>query len=289
MSDTASKAISGKKATDRIIEILAEAEQPLPDYMEFFRQIILAQIEITPPDQSEIIKEFKQRSEQRLGESIPAITFADLSINWEETLNLFKKVVALTCTYVSQETSEKDHLLVCCESSDILAHSVKQWFEEGSSPRDATSHCHRAPNSLISSVLQVTLFPVLSSYSDALSPLVNQELWQKNYCPVCGGSPDFSFLDKERGSRWLLCSRCDSQWLFKRLQCPYCGNDDHKSLAYYTNEQNYYRLYTCDNCRKYIKAVDLRKTDEEILLPLERVLTLDMDRQAHEMDYSAGI
>jgi hypothetical protein len=24
-------------------------------------------------------------------------------------------------------------------------------------------------------------------------------------------------------------------------------------------------------------------------LPLERVLTLDMDRQAHEMDYSAGI
>lgn len=289
MSETAHKALSGKKATDKIIKVLAEAEQPLPDYMEFFRQIILSQTEITPPDKSEIIKELKQQSEQRLSESLPAITFPDLSINWEETFNLFKKVVELTGTYVSQEAEDKEQLLVYCESSDILAHSVKLWFEAGSSPRVSTSHHHETAGSLTSSVLQVTLFPVLSSYSEALSPLVNHDLWQKSYCPVCGGTPDFSFLDSERGARWLLCSRCDSQWLFKRLQCPYCGNDDHKSLAYYTNDKNQYRLYTCDKCRTYIKAIDLRKADEEILLPLERVLTLDMDRQAREMNYNALI
>lgn len=289
MSEPKPGAYSGKQATDKIMKILAEAEKPLPDYMEFFRKILLAQSEFTQPDPSEIITELKQKAEQRLGTGTSAVTFTDLHINWQETLDLFRKVVGLTNDYVAQEADEKGELLVCCESSDILAHSVKLWFEVGTLPRSTTSHHRESAGSLTSSVMQATLYPVLSAYSDALSPLVKQDLWQKNYCPVCGGSPDFSFLDKERGARWLLCSRCDCQWTFKRLECPYCNNDDHKSLAYFTNDHSQYRLYTCDKCRLYIKAIDLRQTKEDILLPLERILTLDMDRQAHEMEYEAGV
>jgi hypothetical protein len=32
----------------------------------------------------------------------------------------------------------------------------------------------------------------------------------------------------------------------------------------------------------------VRQTESEILLPLERILTLDMDRQAHELKYEAA-
>ena len=115
-----------------------------------------------------------------------------------------------------------------------------------------------------------------------------QEAWYKRYCPVCGGGPDFAFLDKERdGARWLLCSRCDAQWLFYRLVCPHCGNDDQHSLAYLTDDTGLYRLYVCEKCRRYLKTIDLRKTEAEVLLPLERILTLDLDRQAHESNYTA--
>jgi len=88
-----------------------------------------------------------------------------------------------------------------------------------------------------------------------------------------------AYLDRENGVRWLLCSRCDATWLFQRLECPYCGIQNQNALAYFTNEDSrMYRLYVCEECRAYIKAIDLRRTGKEILLPLERLTTLDMDK-----------
>jgi FdhE protein len=84
----------------------------------------------------------------------------------------------------------------------------------------------------------------------------------------------------------LVCSRCDYEWLFQRLQCPYCGNQDQKTLAFFTDDKELYRLYVCEQCRCYLKAIDLRKTETEILLPLERFYTLDLDAQAKEYGYS---
>ncbi|GAG10243.1 unnamed protein product, partial [marine sediment metagenome] len=37
-----------------------------------------------------------------------------------------------------------------------------------------------------------------------------------------------------------------------------------------------------------LKAIDLRQAASEVLLPLEWVATLDLDRQAYELGYSAG-
>ncbi len=133
-----------------------------------------------------------------------------------------------------------------------------------------------------------TIKPFLASRSEALLGFVEQEQWRRGYCPVCGGKPDFAFLDKERGSRWLLCSRCDAQWLFQRLQCPYCDSQNQDALAYYADDGGLYRLYVCQQCRSYLKAVDLRQTEEEISLPLERVMTIDMDRQGREKRYRGG-
>ena len=88
------------------------------------------------------------------------------------------------------------------------------------------------------------------------------------------------------GLRGLLCSRCDAEWLFQRLQCPYCGTQNQAALAYFTDDEGVYRLYVCEQCHKYIKTIDLRHTESEVLV--ERVLTLDMDRQAQEKGYKPG-
>ena len=40
----------------------------------------------------------------------------------------------------------------------------------------------------------------------------------------------------------------------------------------------------CKECRTHIKAIDLRRTELQVLLPLERVMSLDTDRQAKRKD-----
>ena len=116
--------------------------------------------------------------------------------------------------------------------------------------------------------------------------MVDQENWRRGFCPVCGGNPDIAFLDTERGARWLVCSRCDAEWVFQRLQCPYCGCTDQNALAYFTDDKGSYRLYVCEQCKHYLKAIDLRQAEEGVLMPLERLFTLDIDRQAQEDGYS---
>ncbi len=137
----------------------------------------------------------------------------------------------------------------------------------------------------LSLCLKSAFHPILVRYSEQISPLVNQDSWRQKVCPICGGKADFSFLDREAGARWLVCSRCDAEWLFLRLECPFCGNRDQDSLAYLTDEKELYRLYTCERCRTYIKAIDLRRSGEDVLFPLQRIITLDLDRQAHEAGY----
>jgi len=114
------------------------------------------------------------------------------------------------------------------------------------------------------------------------------EHWWHSHCPVCGGAADYAFLDKERGGRWLVCSRCDSEWSYPRLECPFCDNNNQHLLNYYASEAGAHRLYTCEKCHQYLKATDLRQTGAAFYPPLERLLTLDMDRQGTELGYLPG-
>ncbi len=94
-----------------------------------------------------------------------------------------------------------------------------------------------------------------------------------------------AFLEKEVGARWLLCSRCDTEWLFQRLECPYCGTNEPNALSFFPDDEGLYRLDVCDQCKCYLKAIDLRKAKDDTLLPLERLYTMDLDRQAKENGY----
>jgi FdhE protein len=137
----------------------------------------------------------------------------------------------------------------------------------------------------MSLILHAALRPFLSVCGEALLKLVDEDLWRRGFCPICGGSPDLAFLDKESGARHLVCSRCDAEWRFQRMECPRCGNQDQNTLAYFTPDSARYRLYVCENCKNYLKAVDLRCGEDQFLIPLERFLTFDLDVQAREKAY----
>jgi FdhE protein len=138
---------------------------------------------------------------------------------------------------------------------------------------------------LLAFIFDNALHPFLRARARALEPLVEDNAWYRGFCPVCGGEPDFAALDRQGGRRRLLCSRCDSEWTFQRVACPFCGNDDPQRLAYYPSDDGAYRLSVCEACRRYIKTIDLREVAGDRLLAVERILTVGMDLAAQEAGY----
>jgi len=138
---------------------------------------------------------------------------------------------------------------------------------------------------VLSFVLIHALHPFMIAYSSALASLIRDEQWYQRQCPVCGGEPDLGYLEKEVGGLRLLCSRCDTVWTYKRGECTFCGNSDRETFAYYLGEDEAYRLYVCDNCKRYLKVIDGRQVSAQPLLPLQRVLTVGMDVSARQEGY----
>ena len=210
----------------------------------------------------------------RLSQHKPLVTSADLDLDWGE----FEKLLREALTIISKYSDAVDP-----ESDIPVREAAEAWYEGKPLPQTALDV------ETLSVALHTAMKPYLTEYAEALLPEVDQKRWRQGYCPICGSRPHFSFLSKdEEGARWLVCPRCDAQWLFQRLECPFCGNKDQKQLAYLTDDNGIYRVYLCEGCKGYLKSIDLRKADAKVLLPLEWVSTLDLDRQACESGYSAG-
>jgi FdhE protein len=268
---------------EKILRRLKEwqkAEGTLPPYIELYRQLLLIQVE--GKGNAPVIKAAltKSETENTLRNGIPMLKWDAIPIDWP----VFHKLLQSAIKTISEHsaTAEKCSGNVVFQTS-ALQEMAKSWYN-GSSLSPWAHDCG-IDEVLLSSAIDCAMKPFLVAQAKNFMKSFPQDMWRRGYCPVCGSKPDFAYLDKERGARWLLCSRCDTEWLFQRLECPYCGNNHQDGLAYYTDDKELYRLYVCQRCRTYLKAIDLRHAESEILLPLERVLTADMDRQGQEKGY----
>jgi len=136
----------------------------------------------------------------------------------------------------------------------------------------------------------------LELYAQKLKDKFDQENWFKGSCPVCGSFPAMEKLRREDGKRILWCGFCGTQWHYKRIMCPFCGNEDHNSLRYFFAEgdssqaENPFRVDVCDQCKKYIKTIDERKLPENKILDfsLENINTLYLDILAQKEGYESS-
>ncbi len=112
--------------------------------------------------------------------------------------------------------------------------------------------------------------------------------WTHPFCPVCGSSPNLAYFS-ETGKRHLACGFCRYEWPVQRILCPYCENDDPESITYsFSEEEKAYRIYTCAQCRHYIKTVDTRQLSRKFYAPLESLVTLHLDLQAEAMGFKGN-
>ncbi len=268
------------KILRRLEEWQKKPETP-PELAEFYQKLLRIQSRARQRIEIPGTADSHEAVSARLDKGLPLILFEDLVLDWPLLRHLFAEVTVTFAEYprlfgecsIKMRELSADHLLT--------RETVRAWFEGTNLP----SVTDGISDYLFASAIQATLQPLLATYSQTLLQYVNQEHWRRAYCPICGGNPDFALLDKERGARWLLCSRCDNEWLFQRMECPFCGNQNQNTLAYFTDDDGLYRLYTCEQCKQYLKTIDLRQTKENIEIPLERLFTLGIDMQAREYGY----
>lgn len=276
----------GNSIDNQIVNKLGELkkkEGTLPQFIEINYQLLKLQTNITSDSFLSEPKLSKEKIHSRLSDGNPLLKFEDLSLDWKSVRTHFLKVVNILAENLTDMLEDAQTLEKLALKVRFIKQVTKHWFENKTLSPIASKY--ELNEEFLTTAIYYSLHPFLILYTRSLIKLINQNHWRRNYCPVCGGKPDFAYLDKEKGARWLLCSRCDNEWLFQRLECPYCGTQNHDSLAYYTDGDQLYRLYICDDCHSYIKTIDLRKAQTEILLPLERIITLDLDRQAEEAGY----
>lgn len=106
-------------------------------------------------------------------------------------------------------------------------------------------------------------------------------------CPICGGRPQAAVLRPEGdgGKRFLLCSFCLTEWEFRRVLCPTCGEENHQKLPRYSADGlDGIRVEACDTCKFYLKSIDL--TVDGLAVPLvDEVATVPLDLWAAERGY----
>jgi FdhE protein len=107
-------------------------------------------------------------------------------------------------------------------------------------------------------------------------------------CPFCGEKPQVGVLrgEGDGAKRSLICSLCSTEWDFRRLLCPSCGEESPDKLPVYTAEEvPYDRIEACDTCHTYIKAVDLSRNGLAVPV-VDEMATPSLNLWAEEHGYT---
>ena len=114
--------------------------------------------------------------------------------------------------------------------------------------------------------------------------------WEQGNCPVCGVKPHYGLLKDKEGVRMLGCWLCDFRWVFPRLKCSYCLNEDQKDLGFFTvGASESCRVHFCKKCSNYVKIFDLRNAiAEDTHLPVRNLATLSYDLCALKEGFKPG-
>jgi len=137
-------------------------------------------------------------------------------------------------------------------------------------------------------ILWQTLRVFYRKEAEQFSAIDYTQYWAKHTCPVCGGLPKISQLQKDSGRRFLSCHLCWTKWSVHRIGCPYCGNTSNETLSYfYSGGNRGYRADVCNICKKYIKTVDENSLGRETLPEVEDIITYHLDTMALSEGYQS--
>ncbi len=134
-----------------------------------------------------------------------------------------------------------------------------------------------------------SLAPALMSHERLLAPYHNAEsIWSHGHCPHCGGLPLIGRLKTKEGARFHTCSFCRLEYRAKRLQCPFCLEENQEKLLVFSSpDEPGYEIHGCESCKAYIKLADFRAFDGRPSMPvIDDLESLPLDIAAKERGFT---
>jgi formate dehydrogenase accessory protein FdhE len=164
-----------------------------------------------------------------------------------------------------------------------LKELIRRWLENESLTPFETYLARASISPLLEALPNKSLAALDGKFP---SPLVG-EGQVGAFCPTCGGLPQVSYFAVSgealvSGPRYLVCSRCATNWIFSRMTCAGCGETDGTKLPIFQDDTQlpHMRVDGCRTCNRYLLTVDLRRdaravpiVDELAALPLDLYAT----------------
>jgi formate dehydrogenase maturation protein FdhE len=224
----------------------------------------------------------------RLNEGIPLLGFTPLSISLLALIEGYQNLIDIFTTH------------------HIWTGKVSQWFIKQSNPafvkklslaaisfniKNLQVQAKNSPvdESTLLLMGRELIKPFMNFFAEQAGKVTSFDHYKAGLCPVCGDNPGMARISKdEDGKKYLWCTRCESEWAFPRITCPFCKNTDHTKLRFLsTNFREELRLDVCDICQSYTKTFDERKIDQEEKPDLfkENIASLYLDILAEDNGY----
>ena len=257
-------------------------------FINFYEKIFTAQeasknqIDIAPIQISNEMLSLKTK------EKFPLIDIADFVVDMKSALKLFIDICK-TAKRTNEHLADAAQKILNAINGALDPKALFTSLLNGDDKKfEEVAKELGAEKNVLAFITYSSLKPSITLCAEQLSIYLDKkDLWQQGYCPICGSPPVLSMLQGE-GKRFLICSFCWHKWPVKRVFCPFCNTTDSSIVHYFFSEnEKEYRVYTCENCKKYIKTIDTKNAERRIYPSLEHVVTLHLDMKANEMGFSS--
>ncbi|WP_243372581.1 formate dehydrogenase accessory protein FdhE [Geotalea sp. SG265] len=226
--------------------------------------------------------------QEKIRNGFPLLAPEHLEIDAPQTIAFLAAVID-TMLQLSREGLEELQRLrqaIVSGELDLQALFVRCLFRERAVVEEVAARL-AIPSPLMEFVLEIPLKTALELYAEAVLP-EQVEGWSEGYCPICGSRAGMGEICGEDGRRFLSCSSCFFKWPYKRLKCPYCGNDDPETLSYFMAGEGPTRVDICRACSRYLKTRDTRLGHADVPLEAEDLATIHLDLVAGKEGFERG-
>ena len=218
-----------------------------------------------------------EEKERRLRNGEPVLDPRDLEIDPVAFVNLLKKICRAVDEGKPGGSFHCDALVSWEGLKPGRIADTRDHVLSGESLPKVDGLENEGDRKIVSNIIWETLVPFYRKCGSILCGKMEQSYWQRGFCPVCGSAPLIGMFRSEDGLWLLECALCHTIWNLQRASCAFC-DESQGSLEYlYLEEDPEHRVQYCDRCRVYVKTVDLRDSGRDVLLPLEDIVTIELD------------
>jgi FdhE protein len=264
------------------IEKYKDASPHYTELLDIYGDILILREEFSCKIEKSIFKLDDRHVDKKLSGGLPLIDLSQEDLDLSEPKAYFLQLMKIAEKINAEETRA---IIDDLEKGELdFKEMVQETFVQCKADEDDSGD---DSFDLLGFFVEESLRPALEEVAEQYAERISRSHWKEGYCPVCGKEPKIGELREEDGKRFLFCSQCGTEWNFFRIKCPFCGNEEQKTLSYFTVEEDErYRVDVCDRCKRYIKTIDFRNMQEEPNLDLEDIATIHLDMLANEEGYN---